>query len=226
MTGERQLALDLPHREALGREDFLVSDTNAAAVAAIDAWPDWPHSGLVLVGPEGSGKSHLVEVWRAMSGARRLLADEIAGDPQDLIAGTAAVIVEDCGPGTDETAMFHFLNAAERAGLDVLLTARTEPRAWRIGLPDLMSRMSRLPVARLEAPDDSLLEAVMMKLFADRQLSVDAAVLRYLATRLERSFAAARDAVGRLDRMAIEEKRPVTRALAARIVSEPGGKAD
>lgn len=224
MTTGRQLALDLPHREALGREDFLVSDSNAAAVAAIDSWPDWPHSGLVLVGPEGSGKSHLVSVWRQLSGARTLSVGDVAGDPQALLAGAGAVIIEDCGPGLDETAMFHLFNAVERSGADILLTARTEPRAWEIGLSDLMSRLSRLPVVRLEAPDDSLLLAVMMKQFADRQLSVDVSVLRYLAPRVERSFAAVRDIVARLDRAAIEEKRPVTRALAARILNQGEGE--
>jgi chromosomal replication initiation ATPase DnaA len=226
MTTGRQLAFDLPHREALGREDFLVSDSNNAAVAAIDAWPDWPHAGLVLIGPEGSGKTHLVEVWRQMSGARRLVAGGVSGDPQVLIADASAVIVEDCGPGLDETAMFHLLNRVEQAGADILLTARTEPRSWRIGLSDLVSRLSRIPVVKLERPDDLLLQAVMMKLFADRQVTVEASVLRYLAMRVERSFAAVRDMVVRLDRAAIEAKRPVSRSLAARILSETGEKPD
>ena len=224
MTTGRQLAFDLPHREALGREDFLVSDSNNAAVAAIDAWPDWPHAGLVLVGPEGSGKSHLVEVWRQMSGARRLVAGGVSGDPHVLIADASAVIVEDCGPGLDETAMFHLLNRVEQAGVDILLTAQTEPRGWRIGLSDLISRLSRIPVVKLEPPDDLLLQAVMMTLFADRQVTVEASVLRYLAMRVERSFAAVRDMVVRLDRAAIEAKRPVSRTLAARILSETGEK--
>ncbi len=226
MTTGRQLAFDLPHREALGREDFLVSDSNNAAVAAIDAWPDWPHAGLVLVGPEGSGKSHLVEVWRQRSGARRLVAGSVSGDPQVLIAGANAVIVEDCGPGLNETAMFHLLNRVEQAGADILFTARTEPRSWRIGLSDLVSRLSRIPVVKLDPPDDLLLQAVMMKLFADRQVTVEASVLRYLAMRVERSFAAVRDMVVRLDRAAIEAKRPVSRSLAARILSETGEKPD
>ena len=122
--------------------------------------------------------------------------------------------------------MFHLLNAVERSGADILLTARSEPRNWRIELSDLKSRLSRLPVVKLEPPDDLLLQTVMMKLFADRQVTVDAAVLRYLAMRVERSFAAVRDMVVRLDRAAIEAKRPVTRALAARILSETGEKPD
>lgn len=225
MTDTRQLALDLPHREARGREDFLVSASNEAAVTAIDGWPNWPHAGLVLVGPASSGKSHLVEVWRQRSGARRLLATNLSGDPVELIAGAPAIAVEDCGFGLDQTAMFHLLNAVERAGIDILLTSTQPPRQWTIDLPDLDSRLSRLPVVEVSPPDDMLLQAVMAKLFADRQLTVEAAVLRYLAVRIERSFAAARDIVTRLDRSAIEAKRPVTRALAARILSEMNGDA-
>jgi len=216
----RQLALDLQHRAALGREDFLVSDCNAAAVAAIDAWPDWPHSGLVLAGPAGSGKTHLVEVWRQQSGARAIQANEIRGDPGALLDGLRAIVIENCGPGIDETALFHLLNAAERLDADVLLTATSELQGWSLSLSDLKSRLNRLPVVVLEPPDDVLLQALMIKLFSDRQIEVGQPVLTYLARRVERSFAAVRDMVERLDRAAIEEKRPVTRALAARILNE------
>jgi len=225
MNDARQLALDLPHREALGREDFLVSDSNSAAVAAIDAWPGWPHAGLVLVGPAGSGKSHLVEVWRHRSGAKRVSCDDIEGDPDVLIGGAPAIALEDCGRGLDETAMFHLLNAAERSGTALLITGRLAPRLWGVALPDLDSRLGRLPVVEVAPPDEKLLEAIVAKLFADRQLLVDAGVLRYVVMRIERSFAAAREAVARLDRAAIEAKRPVTRALAARILSEMNGDA-
>lgn len=215
-----QLILDLPHREALGREDFLVSQSNAAAVAAIDSWPDWPHSGLVLVGPPASGKSHLVEVWRHRSGAIRLAGQGIGGDPDRLIGGAGAVAIEDCGAGLDETALFHLINAADRAGLDLLITADRPPAGWRLSLPDLVSRIGRYPVVELAAPDDMLLQAVLAKLFADRQILVDASVLRYIAVRIERSFKAARDSVAALDRAAIAGKRPVTRRLAGQVLAQ------
>lgn len=230
MSAARQLALDLPHREALGRDDFLVSHSNEAAVAAIDAWPDWPHAGLVLSGPAGSGKSHLVEVWRQRSGAIRLTAAEVSGDPARLIGEAPAIAVEDCGPeesgrGLDQAAMFHLLNATDRAGIDVLLTALVPPSRWSIDLPDLNSRLSRLPVVEVAPPDEDLLQAVMAKLFADRQLAVESTVLRYMVVRMERSFAAARDIVSRLDRAAIESKRPITRALAGHVLSQTYGDA-
>jgi chromosomal replication initiation ATPase DnaA len=220
MNGARQLILDLPHREARDRQDFLVSGSNAAAVAAIDGWPDWPHAGLVVVGPEGSGKSHLVEVWRQRSGGRCIAASDISGDPDNLIAGHAALAIEDCGPGLDEPAMFHLLNAAERRNVHLLLTARVEPRYWRVDLADLTSRLMRFPVVTLALPDDALLQAVMVKQFADRQLAVEASVVRYLAAHGERSFAAARDLVARLDRAAVEAKRPVSRVMAARVLAQ------
>lgn len=220
MNRARQLSLDLPHRTALGRADFLVGGPNAAAVAAIDAWPDWPYNGLVLVGPGGGGKSHLVEVWRERSGARRIGAGALPDDPRPLLDGVGALAVEDCGPAMNERAMFHLLNEAERAGADVLLTGRAPPGTWDTGLADLASRLRRLPVVALEPPDDPLLAAVIVKLFADRQLSVEPPVVDYIVRRIERSFDAIRAVVERIDRVAIEEQRPVTRTLAARILSE------
>lgn len=215
-----QLILDLPHREALGREDFLVSQSNAAAVAAIDSWPDWPHSGLVLAGPPASGKSHLVEVWRGRSGAIRLEGQAIGGDPDRLIGAADAVAIEDCGAGLDETALFHLINAADRSGLDILITAERPPTGWRLALPDLASRLGRYPVVELTAPDDMLLQAVLAKLFSDRQILVDASVLRYIAVRIERSFKAARDCVAALDTAAIAGKRPITRRLAGQVLAQ------
>ncbi|MEJ8573346.1 DnaA ATPase domain-containing protein [Microbaculum marinum] len=220
MIVPRQLVLELPHREALGRDDLLVSRSNDAAVRAIDSWPDWPHAGLVLVGSPGSGKTHLVEVWRQRSGAVRLDAAAVSGDPADLIGDAPAIAVEDCGPGLDEAAMFHLLNAAERADLPVLLTSREPPPRWTLGLSDLNSRLSRLPVVEVAPPDEEVLQAVVIKLFADRQIAVDEAVLRYILVRMERSFAAARDIVARLDRLAAESKRPISRSLAARALAE------
>lgn len=222
MSAPRQLALDLPHRATAGRDDFLVSDCNAEAVAAVDAWPRWPHSGLLLIGPQASGKSHLAGVWQARSGAVSIASSELTKDAVPELVAAGAAIVEDCGPGLDEAAMFHLLNALEAEGGYALLTAREAPIVWRLAMPDLRSRLNRMTVGRLAAPDDRLMEAVMMKLFADRQVEVEPRVLRYLTLRLERSFAAVAGAVERLDRLAIEEQRPVTRALAARIIDDDG----
>ncbi len=221
-TRPRQLALDLPHRETLGREDFLVSACNSQAVGIIDDWPNWPDRQLVLIGPEGSGKTHLAEVWRARSRAAGLAADSLTTQTVPDLAERPALVVEDCDVGTDATALFHLLNEMTHRRAFLLLTASTRPSAWDVGLVDLASRLNRIPVATLEAPDDRLLEAVLVKQFADRQLEIDASVVQYLSRRLERTFAAVRRAVIRLDRMAIEEQRRVTRALAARMLSEWG----
>ncbi len=226
MTPPRQLVLDLALRPALGRADFLVSRSNEQAVAAIDAWPEWSHSELLLSGPAGSGKSHLVEVWRARSGAVRVPAGELNVAAVPGLATAPAVAVEDCGPGMDEAALFHLLNEARRNELDMMLTLAAGADAWHPALPDLASRLRRMPVVRLAPPDDRLMEAVLVKLFADRQIEVEPPVVRYLAMRLERSFDALRAAVDRLDRLAIAEKRPVTRALAARILGPGEGDGD
>jgi chromosomal replication initiation ATPase DnaA len=216
----RQLAFDLPHREARGRDDFLVSDSNRQAVDMIDGWPGWPHPEMLLIGPEGSGKSHLSEVWRASSGAACVAARALVPEQVPDLVRAGALVVEDCGAGIDQRALFHLVNEMSRREGFLLLTARTPPVAWDLALDDLASRLGRMGVVVLELPDDRLMEAVLVKLFADRQLEVEPSVVRYLAFRLERSFAAMRDAVGWLDRMAIEEQRRVTRSLAARMLSQ------
>lgn len=221
----RQLVLDLPLRTALGREDFLVTPSNAAAVALIDSYPDWPHYGAVLVGGRGSGKSHLLEVWRQASGARLIEAAALAEAPDRLLAGGALAIDNAPGAALDETALFHLLNLARQTGAHVLIASEQDPAQWKVALPDLASRLKALPVSRLDPPDDALLRGVLVKHFADRQLSVEEPVISYLMLRMPRSLEAARALVAELDRLALAEKTAVTRALAARVLqqmTEPG----
>ena len=217
----RQLALALGHSESFVREDFLEGPSNADALALIERWPDWPSRTVALTGPEGSGKSHLAAIWAEAAGARFLAARAL--DTVDLPAAlaTGALVVEDLAPGTAERALFHLLNLARQQEAYLLVTARTAPARWTSGLADLTSRLRAIPVVAVAPPDDVLLRAVLVKLFADRQVKVEESLIAYLATRLERSFAAARAAVERLDREALRLKRPVTRALASELLREP-----
>jgi chromosomal replication initiation ATPase DnaA len=217
----RQLVLDLPLRPASGRDDFLVTASNAAAVAMIDRYPDWPSYGVVLTGAPGSGKSHLLAVWRQAAGARQANAKDIGREPPDqLLAGGALAIDDAPGSGLDERAMFHLMNLARQTGAHVLLASETDPSQWPVALPDLASRLKALAVARLEPPDDGLLRGVMVKLFADRQLIVEESVISYLMLRMPRSLEAVRTLVAGVDRLALVEKAPVSRGLAARALQE------
>jgi chromosomal replication initiation ATPase DnaA len=218
----RQLAFALPHTESLSREDFLQGPGNAEAVELIDRWPDWPGRIVMLVGDTGSGKSHLASIWAANAGARSTAAHALTPDAVPGALATGALVVEDVAPSDiDERALFHLLNLARQDEADVLMTARTQPAAWTLQLPDLQSRLRAIPVVLLAPPDDALLRALIVKLCIDRQLSVDDALVTYVASRIERSFAAARRAVGLLDSEALRLRRPVTRALAAELFRGP-----
>lgn len=220
-----QLAFRLPARPALGRDDFFVSPANAAAVGVVSQDADWPDGKLALVGPEGSGKTHLAHVWAAETGARVVAAADLAAADLPALAAAGRVAVEDvdrmAGDAGAERALFHLHNLLRQGGGRLLLTARMPPARWRVALPDLASRVAGMTVAELAAPDDALLSAVLLKHFADRQIAVAPPLVAYLAARIDRSFAAARDAVERLDRAALSEGRPVTRALAARLLDNP-----
>lgn len=221
MTGStgRQLTLDLPHRAAQGIEDFLVSQSNAAAVAMVDLWPQWPASALILVGPPGSGKSHLVEVWRQRSKAQRIETRDLTSEKVPDLLARRSLALEDAGPGLNETALFHLLNLAHQQEAHILITSSLNPAQWNVTLPDLLSRLRAAPAIEIGAPDDALLRGVLVKLFADRQLAVEETVISYLVNRMPRSLAAARALVAEIDARALEEKAPVTRAFAARVLT-------
>jgi chromosomal replication initiation ATPase DnaA len=216
-THPRQLALALPHAESYAREDFLSGPCNEAALGLIDCWPDWPASAVALVGPEGSGKTHLAMIWAAAAGARVIPAAALSKDEIPAALATGALVVEDAAIGVDDRALFHLINLAREEKASLLFAARTPPVTWPATIPDLVSRLRSLPVATLRPPDDALLRAVIVKLAADRQLAVDEGVVGYLSTRIERSFAAAQAAVVMLDNEALRQRRPATRALAAEL---------
>jgi len=220
MIVPRQLALALPHAENFAREDFLTGASNKAALGLIERWPDWPDRALALVGPEGAGKSHLAAVWADIAGARRVSARALGETDLPAALATGALVIEDAPARLDERALFHLLNLMRQQEAYVLITARRSPASWSAALPDLASRLRAVPVVELSAPDDALLRALLIKLFADRQLAVDESLIGYLATHIERSFAGARAAVEELDREALRQKRPVTRALAAELLSQ------
>lgn len=217
----RQLALALAHDESFAREDFLAGASNADALKLIERWPDWPDRALALVGPEGAGKSHLAAIWAEASGARRLSARALGETDLLHALATGALVVEDVADDLNERALFHLINLMREEEAYLLITARASPARWTVSLPDLASRLRAIPAVTLTAPDDALLRAVLLKLFADRQLGVDESLISYLVTRIERSFAAARAAVDLLDHEALRLKRPVTRALAAEVLA-PG----
>jgi chromosomal replication initiation ATPase DnaA len=218
----RQLALALDHSESFAREDFLSGPSNAAALKLVTDWPDWPARTAALVGPEGSGKSHLAAIFAEQSGARFLAGRSLGGTDLPAALATGALVIEDLAAGRfDETALFHLLNLAREEEAYLLLTTRNVPAGWNVGIRDLASRLRAVPVIALEPPDDLLLRAVLVKLFNDRQLAVDEPLVGYIATRIERSFAAARKAVARLDEEAMRQQRGLTRALAAEILRDP-----
>jgi chromosomal replication initiation ATPase DnaA len=215
-SGPHQLALALAHHESFAREDFLTGPSNTAALSLVERWPDWPDNAVVLVGPAGSGKSHLAAIWAERAGARLLSSRALDEPSLPGALATGALVVEDLrAGGFDETGLFHLLNLAREERAFVLLTSRSSPVAWPVGVRDLASRLRALPVAELGAPDDALLRAVLVKLFADRQLAVDETLVGYLMARIERSIAGARAAVAALDQASLRLQRPVNRALAA-----------
>ncbi len=220
MSSTSQLPLEFDHRPALTGEDFLVVDSNRDAVAWIDRWPDWPGPALALHGPAGCGKSHLAEVFRAASGARVATAADLSDAAREF---SGPVIFEDGDRALGEALeapLLHLYNGLAEAGRHMLLTGRRPPARWPVRLPDLASRLNAATAVVIEPPDDALIAAVLVKLFNDRQLRVEAGVVRFLLPRMERSFEAARRVVTATDRLALAERRRITVPLIKRVLNE------
>lgn len=217
-----QLTFDLGHRPALGRDDFLVAPCNAQAVAWLERWPDWPSHALALYGPIGSGKSHLLAAFseaRAADGVVRAdAADLSTAALPGLMASARFVLVDDLDNLSDEQALFHLWNMTKESGRFLVTASREAPARLTVGLPDLRSRLASMPAIGIGSPDDSLLAALLVKHFADRQLRVGEDVVAWLVGRMERSFAAIGAMVEALDRASLAERRPITVPLARSVL--------
>lgn len=219
----KQLAFDLPADPRYGREDFLVGPANEAAYALIEAWPNWPDTVCLLTGPPGSGKSHLASIWATRSHAWTAQASEITAATVPRFLANGALVVEDLDrQPRDEAALFHLLNVARERASPVLLTAATSVEALGLTTADLRSRLRLAPGATILPPDDALLRAVLVKLFVDRQLVVDLAIVEALALRIDRSLGRARDVVTALDRDALSRGRRITKPLALAVLERLG----
>jgi chromosomal replication initiation ATPase DnaA len=213
-----QYVLDLPYRAARGRADFIAAPANEVALRWIERWPDWPAPALALSGPADAGKSHLAQIWRDRAQARAL-APEALGNAAlpDLLDEARAVLIDGADRAAEEPLLHLYNMLAERGG-HLLLVAREPPARWNIGLADLRSRLLAAPAIAVGPPDEALIGALLVKLFADRRLPVSRELIAFLVPRLERSFTAAQEAVALLDRHALADHRPITVPLARRVL--------
>ena len=218
----KQLSLNLEHRPALGGEDFLLAPSNQDAVAWLDKWPEWPSTGLIIHGPTGSGKTHLAQVFLAQSEGRVVKPEDILGDAVYSFAKEPACVIEDAdrfiGSAENEESLLHVYNALGESKRHLLLTARTPPSQWNIFLPDLSSRLNAAANVAIGAPDDTLITALLVKQFADRQLTVDESLIAYLIPRMERSFDAVQRLVDAADKAALAGQQKITKPLLGRVL--------
>lgn len=221
----RQLHLDLGHRPGLTLDDLVVARANQGAARLIESWPDWTSPVAVLVGPPGSGKTHILSIFASEYGATDAASD-FAAAMRAAEAGEP-IVWDDVDRGAiDETTLFHLINAVRSGRATLLLGARKSPANWGVALPDLASRLRAAALVSIEEPDEALLAAVITKLFADRQVEIEHPTVQYVVRHIERSLAAAMDAVDLLDKAALERRRPVTRALAAEILPKDSAAPD
>lgn len=207
----RQLPLDLGHRLATGRADFLVTDANREAISWIDSWPNWPAHALGLYGPAGSGKSHLVDVFAAKADAHILDINSLASqNPLSIAESHNAVAWDNADALVDERGLLHFFNAMREASKHLLIVGRSAPARWPVTLPDLKSRLAGMPAVEIRAPDDATIAAVLTKLFHDRQLDIEESLIDFVLKRVPRTFSAVQSLVEAVDQEALARNRKIT----------------
>ncbi len=219
-----QIPMDFAFRTAHGKENFLVAAPNKEAVAWIDRWPDWPGNFLLIIGPEGSGKTHLSQVWKQHANAKTLTVDDLREMDVEALTELAdhSLLIEDLEDDIPEEALFHLYNLVKEKQGFLLMTSQSPVADWNLQLADLKSRMGAIQVTHIREVDDTLFSSILLKLFSDRQLQVSPEVVQYLITRLERSFSEARRMVTALDGLSLSEKRKITIPLVRDLLTQKG----
>lgn len=213
----QQLPLVFAHEAAVSRDDLLISDPLSAAVSVVDSWPQWPSPIVILMGPVGSGKTHLASIWQQKSNAISI-RPELGSDAVSS-AAKGSVLFEDVDRhGFDETILFHVINSVREHGHTMLMTTRQWPMSWPVTLPDLRSRLKAATMVEIGEPDDELLAQVLVKLFSDRQLTVDDRIISYIVARMERSLDSAQNIVEQMDHLALARGIRISRSLAAEVL--------
>ena len=215
-----QIPLNLALRPDYRSTRFVSGQSNAEARDALSQFPRWPHGALALIGDAGTGKTHLGHGW--IYDHNGLVLSPAEGLASAAAWRGRALWVDDASRASEEL-LFGLINMAHAQDITgLLLTDRTLPNQWRVTIPDLRSRLAALQVARIDPPDDELLSAIYDKLFLDRGLKVNDALISYLMLRVERSVDAARSVVAALDHAAAEQKVNVNRSFAAKIIDAGG----
>lgn len=226
----RQIPLKLEPHADFAAADFLQSEANRAALSLVQSWPNWALPSAVIWGPAGAGKTHLAHIWAERAEASVISLNDFVELALDALPDHPHISLDFAAadnPKPDERKLFHLLNIMRERKGGLLFVARTAPSRWTVALPDLASRLKALPSAEVSSPDDGLFAAVLAKQFADRQLVIDRETVEYIAVRSERSFAAARRVVARLDQAALASRRPIGKRLAGEVMealeAEAGG---
>ena len=215
MHPAQQIPLEFPIRAAMGRDDFMVGESNQDAVKWIDRWPEWPAPALFITGPAASGKSHLAAVWQSRGEATSIKPQDLIENEAEILAQAAPNIMIDgvdpwLGDRAAETTLFHLYNIMKEEGRTMLLTSRAAPSHIDFAIPDLASRFRAAPCATIKSPDDTLLQNIIVKMFSDRQIQINEDILKYLMPRIERSFKSISDIVAKSDELSLSKHRPIT----------------
>lgn len=213
-----QLPLQFKPQPYLGKEDFMVSGCNCEAFQMVENWPDWPFFAICLYGPEGCGKTHLAHMFsdNVAIAARQpyripaIKARDISLESLKLFEISPCLIVEELNEKVDNEALFHLYNQYRNEGGYILFTAEKAPARMHFPLPDLQSRLNIIPSIEIGEPDDEMLSALVVKLFADRQIMVSPEIINYILANMQRSFAFARKLVAVIDNISLARKRAIS----------------
>lgn len=202
-------------------DTLVVTEANRDAAQLLTDWRAWPNGALALIGPAGAGKTHLALAWALETGARQVSPTASADDAAAIFQEAAGrLFIDDLERERDEAMLWRVLDLARARAGAVLLVAAAPPAEWQVAIPDLRSRLGALAMARLGEPDETLMEVVLRRICREQFIHLSDDAARYLARRLPRTYAAARQMAAALDAGLTRGARPVSRKAAEKALEK------
>lgn len=215
---QHQHSFTFDHKPSYSYENFLVSDSNREAFDYINSWPKWSDYISILTGPKGSGKKHLSSLWIHQSKAVDVTKEVLSNYfDKNIIQPVYYMNLSDYDLKTagsltlkEEENILHFYNLIKENKSYLLVSALHPPSGWAFKIADLQSRLRATYSISIKPIDDDLITSIYIKLFSDKQIKVTPQIIAYLSRYNERSFDSIQNTVNLLDKISLEEQRPIS----------------
>ena len=192
-------------------DDFFVSKSNYFAYNLILNWPKWEKNIINLNGDKFCGKTHLTKIFIKKFKAFKIDAKNLSDEKIKEFKIHQNFVLENFDQNSvNEKLIYSLINIVEQDNKYLIINSRKSLNKYSFKLNDLNSRLKNCLNAKIELPDDSLMFAIILKNFSDRQIFTDKKIINYVIKNIDRSYSKICEFIYKVDQVSLQKQKPVT----------------